>query len=174
LEEVPYIFQERERGSSKLGARQYLEYLLHLAKLASGTGQLVGWLGYGLVGLVGAVIDVALFCFFVERWGWRPAAALAAAILVALSSNFVGNEAFTFRLREAGAMHRGLGVRLPRYVRVCIPGALLNMVVTLLVISQGGGLITGAAVGVVSGGVYNFLFNIPAIWRTWNRLARSR
>jgi dolichol-phosphate mannosyltransferase len=170
LEEVPYIFQERERGSSKLGARQYLEYLLHLAKLASGTGQLLGWLGYGLVGLVGAVIDVALFYFFVERWGWRPAPALAAAILVALSSNYAGNETFTFRMREAGATQGGFGVRMARYVRVCIPGALLNMLVTLLVISQGGGVFTGAAVGVVSGGIYNFLFNIPAIWRTWNRL----
>jgi dolichol-phosphate mannosyltransferase len=174
LVEVPYVFQERERGSSKLGARQYLEYLLHLVRLAVGTGQLMGWVRYGLVALVCALIDVALFYIFVERYGWRPAAALAAAILVALSSNFVGNEAFTFRLREAGAMRRGFGVRLPRYVQLCIPGALLNTVVTLLVISQGGGLITGAVVGVVSGGVYNFLFNIPAIWRTWNRLAHGR
>jgi dolichol-phosphate mannosyltransferase len=171
LVEVPYVFQERERGNSKLGARQYLEFLFHLGRLASGTGQLLGWFGYGLVGLVGAVIDVALFYFLVQRWGWRPAAALATAILLALGSNFVGNEAFTFRWREAGAMRSGWGVRLPRYARVCIPGALLNMAVTLLVISQGGRLITGAAVGVLSGGAYSFLFKIAAIWRTWNRLA---
>ena len=167
LVEVAYVFQERDRGASKLGARQYLEYLLHLAKLAAGTGQLVGWLGYGLVGLVGAMIDVALFCFFAQHWRWRPVAALAVAILAALSSNFAGNEAFTFHARGTAAARKGAGRRLLRYVSVCIPGALLNMAVTLLLVWRGTGLLTAATLGVVSGGLYNFLFNIPAIWKTW-------
>ena len=100
LVEVPYVFQERERGASKLGARQYVEYLQHLVRLAMGTGQFLGWIRYGLVALAGALIDMALFVSLVERCAWPPAAALPLAIEAALLSNFVCSEAFTFRSRK--------------------------------------------------------------------------
>ena len=48
-------------------ARQYVEYLQHLVRLAVGTGQFLGWIRYCLVALAGALIDVGLFCALVER-----------------------------------------------------------------------------------------------------------
>ncbi len=56
--EVPYVFEERGRGSSKLGVLQHTEYLLHLGRLARSTGQLAIWTRYAPVGLQGAVINV--------------------------------------------------------------------------------------------------------------------
>jgi dolichol-phosphate mannosyltransferase len=167
LVEVPYIFQERERGSSKLGARQYLEYLLHLVRLAVGTGQLYAGIRYALVALVGAVIDVGLVCALVQRQGWPAIAALPLAIEVALLSNFVWSEIFTFRSAPTSRFRSGMWGRLLRYEGICIPGALLNILVALVWLSQGGKLLTAAAVAVVAGGVFNFLGNVPAIWRTW-------
>jgi dolichol-phosphate mannosyltransferase len=167
LEEVPYIFQERERGSSKLGARQYLEYLLHLAKLASGTGQLLGWIRYGMVALVGALVDVALFCYLVGRGGWPPLAAVATAIEIALLSNFLGNDFLTFPSSRFAGSRRGFLARGLRYEAVCLPGAILNALVTLVVMAHGADVLVSAAVGVVAGGILNLLFNIPSIWRTW-------
>ena len=38
--EVPYAFNERFRGSSKMGARQIFEYLQHLVRLSLSTGEL--------------------------------------------------------------------------------------------------------------------------------------
>jgi dolichol-phosphate mannosyltransferase len=169
LVEVPYIFQERERGSSKLGARQYLEYLLHLAKLASATGQLLGWIRYGLVALLGALIDIGLFLVPVQQEAWPPAGALAMAIEVALLNNFVWSEIFTFRSAETSKFRRGVLGRLLRYERICLPGATLNFLVTLLWLAQGGRLPTAAAIGVAAGGLFNFAINVPAIWRTWGR-----
>jgi dolichol-phosphate mannosyltransferase len=168
LVEVPYVFQERERGASKLGARQYWEYLLHLARLAVRTGQLLGWIRYSLVALVGAFIDVALFAVLVRKGAWPPAAALPVAIEAALLSNFVCNEAFTFRSAEAAPFRMGVGDRLARYERICFPGALFNFLVTLLCIMLGGKLLSAAAAGVVAGGALNLLMNVPAIWRTWS------
>jgi dolichol-phosphate mannosyltransferase len=166
LVEVPYVFQRRERGSSKLGLRQYLEYIRHLLRLAIGTGQLWGWVRYGTVALVGAVIDVALFCELLRKF-WPPIAALPVAIEVALLSNFVWNEIFTFQAIAASPFRPGFVKRLLRYEAICIPGALLNILVTLGLMARGGGILTSATVGVVAGGVFNFLVNVPAIWRTW-------
>jgi dolichol-phosphate mannosyltransferase len=154
LVEVPYIFQKRERGSSKLGLRQYLEYLLHLAKLAVETGQLLAWIRYGFAALV-------------KKAAWPPAAALPVAIEAALLSNFVCSEAFTFRSAEAPAFRPGVWGRLVRYEGICLTGAVLNFLLTLLGIRLGGGMLIAAAVGVVAGGALNLLMNVPAIWRTW-------
>jgi dolichol-phosphate mannosyltransferase len=167
LVEVPYVFQERERGASKLGARQYLEYLQHLVRLAVGTGQFLGWIRYGIVALAGAFIDVALFATLVKECAWPPAAALPLAIEAALLSNFVCSEVITFRSAAVPAFHPGVLGRLARYERICVTGALLNFLVTLAWIWRGGGMLTAAAVGVVAGGAINLLLNIPAIWRTW-------
>jgi dolichol-phosphate mannosyltransferase len=33
--EVPYVFEERKHGKSKLGPKQYLEFLIHVGMLAT-------------------------------------------------------------------------------------------------------------------------------------------
>ncbi len=167
LVEVPYVFQEREKGASKLGARQYLEYLQHLLRLAVGTGQLWSWIRYGAVALAGAMIDIALFVFLVKKAGWHPTPALPLAIEVALLNNFFWSEAFTFRSARTPASNPGVWRRLARYESICIPGAGLNCVVTGLWMALDGGVANAAAAGVVAGGALNLLINIPAIWRTW-------
>jgi dolichol-phosphate mannosyltransferase len=167
LVEVPYVFQERERGASKLGPRQYVEYLQHLVRLAVGTGQFLSWICYGLVAFTGAFIDIALFATLVKKEAWPPYAALPVAIQAALLSNFVCSEAFTFRSAEAPAFRPGVWSRLGRYEGICLTGAFLNFLVTLLWMGQGAGILSAAAAGVVSGGAMNFIMNVPAIWKTW-------
>jgi dolichol-phosphate mannosyltransferase len=169
LVEVPYVFQERERGASKLGPRQYLEYLQHLMRLALATGQFTSWIRYGSVALAGGLINIGLFAGLVKIWAWPPAAALPIAIEVALLSNFVSSEAFTFRSAEVSSFRPGVWRRLARYERICLVGAAFDCLVTLAWMWRGGGVFAAATLGVVVGGAINLLVNIPAIWRTWAR-----
>ncbi len=169
MAEVPYVFAERGQGSSKLGAGQYLEYLAHLVRLARSTGQLRAWVRYGAVGFMGATLDVGALYWLVGRVGWRLALALPVAIEVALLSNFLWNDRLTFqggRARERSGS--GVLARLLHYEKVCAPGAVLNAVVTLLLAGQGVRLVVAALIGVLAGGLWNFLFNIPTIWRVWS------
>ena len=167
--EVPYVFNGRVRGQSKLGARQYLEYLLHLARLARSTGELRTWVRFGAVGLTGAIISIGALYLLVERARWRLALALPAAIELALVSNFFCNHKVTFYARRA-APHSQSRVlsRFLRYQTACAPGAILGALVTLVLASLGVQLIRAAAAGVVAGGLWNMLFNIPNIWRVWD------
>ena len=75
----------------------------------------------------------------------------------------------TFRAAESSGFGHGFLLRLVRYERICIPGAALNCLVTLLWISRGGPLLIAAAAGVLAGGLFNLILNIPAIWRTWGK-----
>jgi dolichol-phosphate mannosyltransferase len=170
LVEVPYAFSPRRHGSSKLGPRQSAEYLWHLLRLARATGQLRAWLRYAAVGLGGAVIDVALSWLLVRDAGWHPAMALPVAIELALLSNFVWNQAITFRRASSGGLlqPQSLLRTLVRYERVCSTGAVFNFLTTILLLTRGLGLVPSSSIGVLAGGIWNLIFNVPRIWQAWS------
>jgi len=168
LIEVPYVFGPRDRGNSKLGARQTLEYFAHLAQLAVITGQFKTWLCYAAVGLSGASIHLISLLFLATNQHWPLALALPVAIQAALLSNFLWNRYLTFRrLPYVGSVAAAGGkLGLARYEAVCIPGALLNAGLTVTLTHFNVALLISASAGVVLGGFWNVFFNVPAIWRS--------
>ena len=168
LVEVPYVFQGRARGESKLGARQHVEYLQHLARVGRASGELATWLRYALVGLGGAIVNLGALYLLADRAGWPLGLALPAAIELALLSNFLWNNVVTFRAGRSRACDRaGVFTRLRRYEKLCLPGAILNGVVTFLLARLGLDLIAAAAAGIVTGSLSSFVFTVPGIWRIW-------
>jgi dolichol-phosphate mannosyltransferase len=170
LAEVPYAFNPRRQGTSKLGLRQSAEYFWHLVRLAHATGQLHAWLRYAVVGLGGAVIDVALFWLLVNDGGWHPVIALPVAIEGALLSNFVWNQAITFRRASGASSQRSQSLlgTLFRYERVCVVAAIFNFLTTTVLFSRGLGLLPSSSIGVLAGGLWNLIFNVPGIWQAWS------
>ena len=168
LVEVPYVFGPRDRGTSKLGARQTLEYFVHLAQLAVVTGQLKTWFCYALVGFSGAFIHLAALLFLATNQHWPLALALPLAIQTALLNNFFWNRYVTFRRLPFVKSIPGAGLTLgfARYEAVCLPGALLNSLLTVILIRSNFPLLSAAAAGVVLGGIWNLFFNVPTIWRS--------
>ena len=172
--EVPYVFDRRGAGSSKLGRRQSFEYLVHLVRLARATGQFAAWIRYVAVGLSGAALDLCVVYFAAERLGWPAIAAVPAAIELALLNNFLWNHWFTFRRLGTGGIspeeHPGDALsRLLHYEKACALGAILNALVTFAVAGRGVRLVLAAGAGIVADGLWNFAFNTPAIWRVWRR-----
>ena len=166
--EVPYQFEERTQGASKLGARQYAEYLAHLVRLAFATGQFRAWVLYSLVGLTGAVLDIGLIYWIAGRANGSIWWVVPVAVEVALLWNFLWNQSGTFaRGLWSVSTKEKSAFRLRRYQKVCLPGAILNIALTLLLASQGVRLVLAAAAGVVLDGVVNLAFNIPSIWKIW-------
>ena len=167
--EVPFVFQARCVGCSKLGMRESLQYLAHLWRLARSTGQLRSWIRYAAVGFTGAVVNVAALVFLVERHAWPLVAALAVAIPLALLNNFLWNWLFTFRTWQGPNAEPRTGVlrRLLHYGKVCATGVVLNASLTLLLSWRGVALPWASAAGVTLGGIWNLFFNVPTIWRSW-------
>jgi dolichol-phosphate mannosyltransferase len=170
LVEVPFVFQARSLGSSKLGMHESLQYLAHLGRLAHSTGQLRSWIRYAAVGFTGAVVNVGALTFLAERHAWPVGWALAVAILLALLNNFFWNWLFTFRTWQAPIAEPRAGVlsRLLHYGKVCTTGVALNASLTLLLNWRGVPLPLASAAGVMLGAAWNLFFNVPAIWRSWD------
>jgi dolichol-phosphate mannosyltransferase len=165
--EVPYTFGPRDQGASKLGFQQTLEYLLHLGQLARDTGQLASWISYALVGFSGALIHLAMLLFLVSEKHWPLGPALAAAIQCALCNNFFWNRYFTFRKLTSypSISPSDLKFGFVRYEAVCVPGAVLNSLLTCVLLRSNVSLLAAASAGVVLGGIWNLFFNVPQIWQ---------
>jgi dolichol-phosphate mannosyltransferase len=166
--EVPYQFEERTLGASKLGARQYAEYLAHLVRLAFATGQFRAWVLYILVGLTGAVLNIGLIYWLAERSAASALWVVPLAVEAALLWNFLWNQYATFaRPRRSASAKAGSASRLWPYQKVCLSGEILNIVLTLVLASLGVRLVLAAAAGVILDGLVNLALNIPSIWKIW-------
>jgi dolichol-phosphate mannosyltransferase len=104
VEEVPFVFEDRKTGTSKMSSGIITKYVSHawsLLKVARTTrAQLARFL---MVGGLGILVNLAVLWALVDlaSWNYLPAAALS--FVAAVTFNFAGNRAFAFRNESRGA-----------------------------------------------------------------------
>ncbi|OAB59740.1 sulfonate ABC transporter permease [Phormidium willei BDU 130791] len=165
--EVGYVFQEREQGQSKVTWKQYLDYLQHLGKLRLDLLPVQRFLRFGLVGLTGVVVDLAIFYLLRERWqlGLTRSAMLSAE--VAILNNFYWNDRWTFS--DLSRQQRGWRKQLKRFLKfniVCLAGLILNVLIVNLLFNLLGVndyLAKLLAIALVT--LWNFSINLKLSWR---------
>ncbi len=135
--EVPYVFTDRQFGQSKLGGKVMLAYLVQLGSLyRERWPNIVRFIQFGLVGLMGAFVDAAVFN--VAMW-YVSLASLGHALggflsqslsfLVAVFFNYVLNKRWTFHEQKEQAS-------LPTFFGVCALGYLFRSAVFALIINS--------------------------------------
>jgi dolichol-phosphate mannosyltransferase len=120
--EVPYIFEDRSAGKSKLRPQQQIDYLKHLFSLMSRTGELAMFLKFVAVGLSGVVVNEGVY-WLLTRFGGLAAYDYWAVIIgieVSIITNFILNDSFTFARRRTGKSFPG---RLLKFNLICVVGA---------------------------------------------------
>ncbi len=173
--EVGYVFQERQEGESKVTWRQYVEYLLHLAKLRS-RGRIsrlkeqfpiARFLSFGLVGLSGVFVDMAVFYLLRSQLGLPIARSTALSAEVAVINNFLWNDLWTFR--DVSRKQPRKRQRLKRFLKfniVCLAGIILQMLlVSLLHDAFGINEFVAKLVAIAIVTFWNFWINLKLSWR---------
>ena len=164
--EVPYIFEERKEGGSKLGPRQYLEFFTHLVRLGRETGQIARFIRFCVVGLSGVFVNEGALKFFTEVGGLYYIYSSILAIEVAIVSNFFLNEFWTFRDRSSH-LSNGLN-RLKRFCKfniICSLGGVLNVSI-LWVLTDLAGLyyLISNLLGIGVSTLWNYGLNSNITW----------
>lgn len=134
--EVPFIFRDRTHGSSKLGSAVILSYLIQLAVLyRERFPRLVGYLQFGLVGLLGMAVDSATFSLAYWYAGLRalgPALggffSQTLSFVVAAQFNFYLNRSWTFRERRTHA-------RMSVFLAISLVGFVLRSLLFEFIVS---------------------------------------
>ena len=167
--EIPYIFQERFRGGSKLSPRHAGQYLLHLTSIALDTGELRRVFSYGAVGFSGAMVNLGGLAAMTRLFGLPAPVALPTATALAIVNNFLLNDRFTFP--ETHRRNPGLAPTLARFTRfflVVLAGALLNLsLASALIYFAHAPLELAVLCGIAAAACWNFLLNSRVTWRAW-------
>jgi dolichol-phosphate mannosyltransferase len=124
--EVPFIFEDRSSGASKMKARQQLDYLKHIFSLMRRKGELWRFLKFIGVGLSGVVVNLGLYALLTRVFGIYDILAQAISVEVSIISNFSLNDYFTFSDRRMGK-NKSFINRLLRFNLVSLIGYGLNL-----------------------------------------------
>lgn len=162
--EVPFIFENRRAGVTKLSMITQTDYLRHLLSLMRRTGEINRILKFVVVGLTGTIVNLGILAILKEWAGIYYLLAGAIAFEVSVIWNFLLNDRFTFgdRKKPEGTFFG----RLLRFNVTSLGGFVIYLAM-LALLTQVFGLyyIVSAAVGIVLGFGWNFTVNSAWTWR---------
>lgn len=155
--EVPYTFQDRRGGDSKLGAGVIGDYLRHVGGLAVDHPENRRLVKFGLVGLSGVVVNLLLLYVLHGRLGLHDLVAVPIAVETSILTNFLLNDRFTFHDRQHGHVLR----RLAKFNAVSLVALLVNLVTyTLLAKGMGMHYLVAEAVAILVAFGANYTGNL--------------
>ncbi len=161
--EVPYTFRERQHGESKMDSAVTLEFLGLLASRLTGGLMPIRFVLFIMVGLSGVFVQLAavwLALLIIPSF----AIAQTFGVFIAMTSNFLLNNALTYRDRKltGRAMLRGV----LSFYAVCSVGAIANVGVAELIFRLFPYWAFASIIGAIVGAFWNFLASSLVTWRT--------
>lgn len=113
---------------------------------------------FGVVGVVGTLVNLAVVWLLHELVGVRFAFASAAATEVAIISNYLGNELWTFHLRRLSLR------RLAKFNLAALAALVVTVTVATIAVMALHPLLA-QLVGICAGAAVNFTVNFGWTWR---------
>ncbi|MGC6328916.1 glycosyltransferase [Rhizorhabdus sp. FW153] len=162
IEEVPYVFRTRQEGESKISIMVLAQFLfLIIEKLTHGLIP-PRFALFSIVGGFGLLVHLAILNGL-KLAGFTFIAAQLTATFIAMMSNFVMNNEFTYRDRRLTGLSFLAGLIL--FCVVCSFGALANVGVAEIAINQFGNWSFAGLAGAIMGAVFNFSAATSLVWR---------
>lgn len=162
--EVGYTFRPRHMGESKMDSAVVLEFLgLLLARLTGGLVS-IRFVLFAIVGLSGVLVQLGALRVFLALMGEEFVLAQSLAVYVAMTTNFVLNNAITYKDRALKGRRFVTGL-LSFYV-VCSVGAVANVGLATAAYGTLGSPELASLLGAVVGALWNFVASSVMTWRT--------
>lgn len=152
--EVPYRFRQRLHGESKLDPNTLVEYLVLIVHKVIGGRVPVRFVLFSIVGSVGVLIHLIALSIAIALYNATFSQAQLIATSIAMLSNFLLNNEFTFRERKlrGPALITG-GVT---YFAVCAAGGVSSLALGLYLNGYGVPWWAAGAAGTIIAAVWNF------------------
>lgn len=164
--EIPYAFEARALGESKMSLQEQWNYLRHLGRLILDSPEERRVYLFALVGTSGVLVNELLYDVLIHlQMALWTAGALSA--FVAMGTNFVLNDRLTWVDARAGQAHR----RFLKYVITSLFGiALSTAVLSVLAYGERVNSLYANVAGIAVSMVWNFYINNFWTWKKKRRV----
>ncbi len=162
--EVPFIFAERSAGQSKLNARQQIDYLKHIFSLMSRTGEFMRFVKFIGVGISGTLVNLGVLKLVTVFTTWNDKVQLLPGIEVAVITNFLLNDFFTFADRRTGKT-ASFFTRMLKYNVLSLVGAFINWGIGALMVNAGVNIFLADFVGILVAFLWNYFLSTIWAWK---------
>ncbi len=161
--ELPYVMRQRETGESKLDAMVVSEYYVLILDKLVGRYIPVRFLMFVTVGLFGVLVHAAILTLVHKNMGLDFPIAQIIGTIVAMTSNFLINNRFTYRdMRLTG---NGFWYGLFSFYLACSVGALVNIQLSSFMFSNGVYWLLAGITGAFVGAIWNYAMTATFTWR---------
>ncbi len=160
--ELPYMFEPRTKGESKLSKQRITDYVLQLIDLYFYKFRL---LRFGVVGASGAVIGLAILYTLTEFAGLYYLVSAVIAIVCASTNNYFFNNMWTFREKRRRGKGHIAGWLNYQWMSAGGDGAYLGLL-ALLTSVLGVWYMLSSAISLIALFGLKYLFANKVIWRT--------
>jgi len=160
--ELPYHFRPRFAGQTKVDAAVIWEYFMLLADKLVGRWLPLRFLGFSMVGSVGVLVHFAVLGTLFHYLRWSFFASQTAATGVAMTSNFLLNNLFTYRdlrLKGSNLLWGWFTFALASSI-----GSLATIGIAEFLVYRKAYWVTAAFAGVAIGAVWNYVVTSIYTW----------
>jgi len=161
--EVPYVFQPRLRGQSKLDINVAMEYLYLVFDKLAGRWLPVRFVLFCLVGLGGVGVYLGALWLLYRKLNCSFSVALIGAIVVSMIGNFSLNNTFTYSDRRLRGWRFFTGLLL--FCAACSAGSLCNYAVAQVLRAGGIWWPLASICGLAVASVWNYGATAIVTWR---------
>lgn len=163
IRELPMEMRARHAGESKLDAGVNLDFLVLLLEKTVGRFVPVRFILFSMVGAFGVIVHLCALWLYHFAFGATFAVAQAFAGFTAMTTNFLINNAVTYRDRRL----RGLGllVGLLSFYAVCSVGLVVNVGVADALFDRENSWWLAGVLGALVGAVWNYAAASVVTWR---------
>lgn len=165
ISEVPYVFQNRTAGTSKLRSKTIFEFVQQLYSVALFPGrasrEVTKIKKFAAVGFTGVFVNSIALAFLVEWLSVPLVGASFLAVEIAIISNFLLNDSWTFKDHKNTKpwIHR-----LISFNSLCVGGMIINVAVLGILSSFGLYYLISNLCGIFVAMSWNFLSNRKLTW----------
>ncbi|MDE2362607.1 MAG: glycosyltransferase family 2 protein [Hyphomicrobiales bacterium] len=164
IEEIAFKFRERTEGESKLDAKVGLDFLGLILNKSTGGLLPIRFIYFALVGVTGVLVHMATLRVAMALFEESFVTSQTIAVVVAMTSNFFINNAFTYRDARLKGMIPVLRGLILFYI-VCAIGAVANVGIASWTYDNTDSWFVAALIGVAMGSVWNFALSSFFVWR---------
>jgi dolichol-phosphate mannosyltransferase len=160
VSEIPYNFESRVYGTSKMSLKEQWNYLCHLLKLVKDSPTDRRFYLFSLVGISGVLVNMLFFALFIKmNLAINWAGSLSAT--VAMVSNYILNKYFTWR----DIKNDKVWLEFFKYVITSIAGIGINVIIlSLLVRNFHINQFLANLIGISAAVVWNYIINNCWTW----------